>query len=444
VNPKLQRGELVGAAPDGLVERAKALAFEPRGQPLVDAPRDAEPLVDKARVELHESRARADFLPGVFGVKDAADADNLQRAARQPAERGDQTRRALAQRRAAQSALAAGVDGLRVSAEPRARGRRVGRDDARDPRAARRFNYQLKLARFNVRSDLDEQRDAASAFSLRQLAVAALERAEQRAEQVRALQLAQTRRVGRADVDGHVVGVRPDRLEAGEVVGGRLFDGHGAALADVDAEHAVGSRVCEPAREGSGAFVVEPLPVDERAVERQAEESGARVAGLRQIRHRAHLDEAEAERGKLRRHAPVLIEARRDADRVGKTQAEAAQLSKARAFGRPPRDATQRRRAEAERERVKCELVCRLRRQLEEQGTQQRAIEHHGDAEQGSAQKSESSVTEPRKDCQKLPTLTEASNAAQIAITIQGVGDMICRLVDKQAHEMLQGEEVIE
>src|SRR3954463_6708058 len=134
--------ELVGAAADGLVERAEAVPFEQRRKPLVDVPSRAEPLVDEARVELHQARAGADLLPGVNGVEDAADADDLQSAACQPAQSRDQTGRALAQGRAAHAALAARGDRPRVGAEPGARGRRVGRDDAGDFGAARGLDYQ--------------------------------------------------------------------------------------------------------------------------------------------------------------------------------------------------------------------------------------------------------------------------------------------------------------
>src|SRR4051812_41524039 len=104
------RGELVRAAADGLVERAEAFAFETRRETFVDAAYDARALVHEARVELHERRARANLLPGVLRVEDAADADNLGRAARQASERGDDLRRARAKRRAAQAARAEGLD----------------------------------------------------------------------------------------------------------------------------------------------------------------------------------------------------------------------------------------------------------------------------------------------------------------------------------------------
>src|SRR5215203_2952467 len=95
--------ELLGTTADGLVERAEAVPFKQRCQPLVDVSRDAHSLVDEARVELHQARPGADFLPGVFGIEDAADADDLQSAAGQEPERGDHACRACAEWSAAQA-----------------------------------------------------------------------------------------------------------------------------------------------------------------------------------------------------------------------------------------------------------------------------------------------------------------------------------------------------
>ena len=49
---------------------------------------------------------------------------------------------------------------------------------------------------------------------------------------------------------------------------------------------------------------------------------GARVAGLRPRRHRADLDEAEAEGEQRVGHLAVLVEAGGDADRIGEVEAE--------------------------------------------------------------------------------------------------------------------------
>ena len=49
---------------------------------------------------------------------------------------------------------------------------------------------------------------------------------------------------------------------------------------------------------------------------------GPALPRLRQRRQRAHLDEAEAHGEKLARHARILVEAGRHADRIGKIETE--------------------------------------------------------------------------------------------------------------------------
>ncbi len=53
-----------------------------------------------------------------------------------------------------------------------------------------------------------------------------------------------------------------------------------------------------------------------------AEHAGRWIAALRARGQRADLDEAEAHLQKLARHAGILVEARRHADRVGEVEAE--------------------------------------------------------------------------------------------------------------------------
>src|ERR1051326_8270336 len=124
----------------------EAFAFEHRGKTLVDSSHDAEALVDEAGVELHQPGARADFLPGVTGCEDAADADDLQFAARQTPERRDRPGRARAKRHASQAAFAERGDFSRGRLKTVAARRRVRRDDSGDARFARNVNDQLKLA----------------------------------------------------------------------------------------------------------------------------------------------------------------------------------------------------------------------------------------------------------------------------------------------------------
>ncbi len=78
----------------------------------------------------------------------------------------------------------------------------------------------------------------------------------------------------------------------------------------------------EPAQHGVGAFAVEAEPVDHALVGMEPEQARARIAGLRQRRHRADLDEAEAEPQQRVGHLGMLVEARRHADRIGEIEAE--------------------------------------------------------------------------------------------------------------------------
>ena len=80
----------------------------------------------------------------------------------------------------------------------------------------------------------------------------------------------------------------------------------------------------QPPQHRVGALAVEAEPVDHALVARQAEQARARIAGLRQRRHRADLDEAEAEPQQRIGHLGVLVEARRHADRIGKIEPEGA------------------------------------------------------------------------------------------------------------------------
>src|ERR1051326_3016771 len=124
----------------------EAFAFEHRGKTLVDSSHDAEALVDEAGVELHQPGARADFLPGVTGCEDAADADDLQFAARQTPERRDRPGRARAKRHAAQAAFAERGDFSRGRLKTVAARRRVRRDDSGDRKSTRLNSSHIPLS----------------------------------------------------------------------------------------------------------------------------------------------------------------------------------------------------------------------------------------------------------------------------------------------------------
>ena len=150
-----------------------------------------------------------------------------------------------------------------------------------------------------VGRDLDQQRDGApaSASPSRTAAISGSSCSTR-------LQVAQPRRVGRADVDDEVVGVR--RQRRGRWRGSRRRRPSASlGLADVDADDDAAGRAAAPGapRRPPRAGVVEAHAVDQRAVGGQPEHPRPRVAGLRLGGDRPDLDEAEAERARARRRA---------------------------------------------------------------------------------------------------------------------------------------------
>ena len=92
-----------------------------------------------------------------------------------------------------------------------------------------------------------------------------------------------------------------------------------AVLADIGADDAaLAAARPKPRRHRRQALAVEAEAVDERLVLDQAEEPRRRIAGLRPRRHRADLDEAEAEAQHRVGHLGMLVEAGGEPDRVGK------------------------------------------------------------------------------------------------------------------------------
>ena len=69
-------------------------------------------------------------------------------------------------------------------------------------------------------------------------------------------------------------------------------------------------------------WAVEDKAIDHRFVGRETKQARARIAGLRQRRHRTDLGKAEAERKRCFNRLAVLVEAGGKADRIGKIEAK--------------------------------------------------------------------------------------------------------------------------
>ena len=138
-----------------------------------------------------------------------------------------------------------------------------------------------------------------------------------------ALQIAQTRRVGRGDIHGDVACDRRKRLDQAHIV--RDAIGAVAVGADIHPDDAALVRAPHQPRQHTRlALVVEAEPVDHGLVGVETEEARTRIALLRARRDGANFDEAETEAEQRVRHFGVLVEAGRDADRIGEIQPEYA------------------------------------------------------------------------------------------------------------------------
>ena len=210
-------------------------------------------------------------------------------------------------------------------------------------------------------------------------AVGLVDRREDLAERAGRLQVAQAGGVGRADVQGHVVGVAPERRDRAGVVGRRGRGRGDLRLADVHAQRRPAQQLAPLERVelgggGVGAGVVEAEAVDQGPVVGQAVQARARVALLGQRRDGADLGEAEAQPRPGGGGLGVLVEAGREADRVGEARPQQV-LGQAAAAVRRRGDAADDRRRE--RQRGHRQLVGALGVEAEEQRPGDGRVEPH-------------------------------------------------------------------
>ena len=124
-----------------------------------------------------------------------------------------------------------------------------------------------------------------------------------------------------------IVGDVGKARHAGGVVGDAV-----AAVAigaDIDPDDAAPAAGRQAPMRRVVAVIVEAEAVDDGFIALEAEEPRPRIAGLRARRHRADLDETEAEPEQRIRRLGVLVEAGGKAERIGEIEAEHAAASDA-------------------------------------------------------------------------------------------------------------------
>ena len=201
-----------------------------------------------------------------------------------------------------------------------ARDRRVGRDDPVQTDRERQVGDAEHVVVGEVGCDLHQQRNPAGDR---------LHRGQDGFELLHRLEVAQPRRVRRADVDDQVVGVRRQQPGGLLVVAHRLVLGDELGLADVHAEHRPPRiragrrpRASNLAATASAPSLLKPIRFTTARSSGSRNSRGARVAGLRLAGDRADLDVAEPERAEAVDADRVLVEAGGQAEHVGERQPE--------------------------------------------------------------------------------------------------------------------------
>ncbi len=143
---------------------------------------------------------------------------------------------------------------------------------------------------------------------------------EQRIQPVRRLQVSQARRVRGRNVDREVGGQRPKGVDACNIVGDRVA---GIAVrANIHAEDAARGPARKPDECSGMARAIEAEAIDDASLAHQPEHARARISRLRLRRYSADLRKAETDVEQRIVDACVLVIPSRDADRIGKGEAE--------------------------------------------------------------------------------------------------------------------------
>ena len=141
------------------------------------------------------------------------------------------------------------------------------------------------------------------------------------------LQVAQARRVRRADVEHDVISEFVQAPKRIKVILDGVFERSGFRFADVDADGDSRPAPARPQfrqtlRDDIGAVIVEAEAIDERLLHGITKDSRPRISRLRLRGDGADFDETETERFPRGERDAVLVEAGRETDWIRKVQAE--------------------------------------------------------------------------------------------------------------------------
>ena len=260
--------------------------------------------------------------------------------------------------------------------------------------------------------------------------------AQQPAQMLATLQVSQTRRVRRGNIHDDVIAEFADVLHPQDVIIRRAFLRRDFILPEIHAEHAsrplnrvvalARAVALAPARQSrSRALVpeaVESVPIDHRPVFAQSKRARLRVPRLRQRRHAPDLHEPESHSHQRLVRSRVLIESRRQSDRVVESHPERVDGERRRVASPPSR-------SESQRERRDADVVRRLRVQRSQRGRREsaqreldvfrpsrarrsRRRDRGGDAERGRRERRRSAISRiraraPRRRRERAPAKRE-------------------------------------
>ena len=225
--------------------------------------------------------------------------------------------------------------GLAQARRPRQRG--VADDHAVDPARTGDADDIVERGERKIRRDLEQHRRRTGC--LRHPLAGVDHAGQQVIEHGGLLQVAQSRRVWRGNVDDDVARDRGEALDQPHIVGDAVRRVLVRPDIDADDPAAPGAAAAgggkrrkrgglgarrEPLEHRVGALRIEAEPVDHPAIGLEPEHPRARITRLRQRRDGADLDKAETEPQQRVRHFGVLVETRGNADGIGEIEAERA------------------------------------------------------------------------------------------------------------------------